>query len=69
LFLARNNLSREAVEVQDDGFEYTGGEFDGDEPVESVRAARDVKKLAISTSVRGKVSNMIYPTSLSAILR
>ena len=49
-----------AVEDQDDPLEYAGGEFDEDEPVDSVRAARDVKKLAIS--VRGKVSSTIHPT-------
>lgn len=57
-FLARNTLSREAIEDQDDPLEYAGGEFDEDEPVESVRAARDVKKLAVS--VRGKVSSIIH---------
>ena len=49
IYIARNNLSCEAaVEDQDDPLEYAGGEFDEDEPVDSVRAACDVKKLAIS---------------------
>lgn len=52
--IARNTLSREAVEDQDDALEYAGGEFDEDEQVESVRAARDEKK---AISVRGKVSS------------
>ena len=60
IYIARNNLSCEAaVEDQDDPLEYAGGEFDEDEPVDSVRAACDVKKLAIS--VRGKVSSTIHP--------
>lgn len=54
LSIARNTLSREASEDQDDPLEYAGGEFDEDERVELVRAARDVKKSGIS--VRGKVS-------------
>ena len=57
-FKARNNLSREAVENQVDSLEFAGGEFDVDEPVESVRAARDVKKSGIS--VRGKVSSFKF---------
>ena len=62
IYIARNNLSREAtVEDQDDLLEYAGGEFDEDELVDSVRAACDVKKSAIS--VRGKVSStIIHPT-------
>ena len=54
---------REAAEDQDDVLEYAGGEFDEDEPVDSVTAARDVKKLAVS--VRGKVSSKIHLTVLS----
>jgi hypothetical protein len=65
IYIARNNLSREAaVEDQDDPLEYAGGEFDKDEPVDSVRAARDVKKLAIS--VRGKVRHI--PSYLLSVL-
>ena len=46
--IAWNTLSHEASEDQDDPLEYAGGEFDEDERVELVRAARDVKKSAIS---------------------
>ena len=46
--------------------DYAGGEFDEDEPVELVKAARDVKKSAIS--VRGKVSSTIHATTLSVPL-
>lgn len=52
LVSARNASSREAVEDQEDSLEYAGGEFDEDEPVASVRAARDGKKPAVS--IRGK---------------
>ena len=62
IYIARNNLSHKAtVEDQDNPLEYAGGEFNEDEPVDSVRAACDVKKSAIS--VRGKVSStIIHPT-------
>jgi hypothetical protein len=65
-YIARNMVSREAVEDEDDPLEYAGGEFDGDEPIEAVKAARDVKKLAIS--VRGKVSSPIHSTALSVLI-
>ena len=45
---ARNASSREAVEDQDDPLEYAGGEFDEDEPVKLVKAARDMKKSTVS---------------------
>ncbi|KIM35954.1 hypothetical protein M413DRAFT_428169 [Hebeloma cylindrosporum] len=48
---ARNASSREAVEDQEDPLEYAGGEFDEDEPIESVKAARDMKRSTVS--VRG----------------
>ena len=47
-FSARNALSREAIEEQEDTLEYAGGEFDEDEPVKSVKAARNMKRSAIS---------------------
>jgi hypothetical protein len=63
-FKARNNLSHEAVEDQDiDPLEYGGGEFDEDEHIESVRAARDAKMKKLAVSVRGKVSSMIHTTA------
>jgi hypothetical protein len=64
IYIARNNLTREAVEDQDDPLEYAGGEFDEDEAIKSVKAAHNVKKLGIS--VRGKVCSTIHPTALSA---
>jgi len=65
-FSARNASSREAVEDQDDPLEYAGGEFDEDEAIESVRAARDTKKPAIT--VRGNRVSVICLTTLSGSL-
>ena len=47
LVSARNASSREAVEDLKDPLEYAGGEFDNDEPVESVTAARQRKMPAV----------------------
>ena len=65
-FSAQNALSREAVEEQEDTLEYAGGEFDEDEPVELVKAARDMKRSTVS--VRGNRVSVIYLTALSGPL-
>ena len=51
---------------QSDPLEYAGGEFDEDEPAESVKAARDLKKPAVS--LRGKLVSVIQLTA-SALSR
>ncbi|KAF8809222.1 hypothetical protein BYT27DRAFT_7210221 [Phlegmacium glaucopus] len=52
---ARNNLSLtsscQAVEDQDDPLKYTGSEFDEDEPIESVRAAHNVKPAVTTVNI------------------
>ena len=57
--------SREAAEDQDDPLEYAGGEFDEDEPVESVRAARDLKP---AVTIRGKQVSVICLTAASGLI-
>ncbi|KAF8799693.1 hypothetical protein BYT27DRAFT_7217441 [Phlegmacium glaucopus] len=53
---ARNASSHELVEDQDP-LEYAGGEFDEDEPVEVVRATRNMKKPAVT--VRGNRRSLV----------
>lgn len=62
LVSARNASSREAVEDLKDPLEYAGGEFDNDEPVESVTAARQRKMPAVV--VRGKQVSLVHLTIL-----
>ena len=66
LVSARNASSREAVEDQKDPLEYAGGEFDNDEPVELVTAARQRKKPAVV--IRGKQVSMVHLTTPSSVL-
>ena len=60
LVSASNTSSCKAVEDQKDPREYAGGEFDDDEPVEWVTAARQQKKPAVV--IRGKQVSMVHLT-------
>jgi hypothetical protein len=53
------------VEDQDDPLEYAGGEFDEDEPFDSVKAARALKP---TVSIRGKQVIMIHLTAASGLV-